>query len=53
MFESLKIRIWILFVICLLVLGIFSVKELNWTKIYQKTFVTYLWDTTLEPGLIK
>jgi hypothetical protein len=28
-FESLKIRIWILFVICELVLGIFSIKELN------------------------
>jgi hypothetical protein len=29
------------------VLGIFSIKELNWTKIYHTTFVTYLWDMTL------
>ena len=42
MFESLKIRIWILFVICELVLGIFSIKELNWIKIYHTTFETYL-----------
>ena len=27
--ESLKIRIWILFVICELGLGIFSIQELN------------------------
>ncbi len=42
MFESLKIRIWILFVICKLVLGIFSIQELNWTYIYYSTFVIYL-----------
>jgi hypothetical protein len=29
-FESLKTIIWILFVICELVLGIFSIQELNW-----------------------
>jgi len=28
-FKSLRIRIWILFVICELVLGIFSIEELN------------------------
>jgi hypothetical protein len=31
MLESLKIRIWILFVICELVLEIFLIQELNWT----------------------
>ena len=31
MFESLKIRIWILFVICELVLGIFPIQELDYT----------------------
>jgi hypothetical protein len=63
MFESLKIRIWILpfdlaqggelvepFVICELVLGIFSIKELVWIKIYHKTFITFLWDMTLGIG---
>jgi hypothetical protein len=29
LFESLEIRIWILFVICYLVLGIFDIKKLN------------------------
>jgi hypothetical protein len=24
-------------------------KELNWTKIYHTTLVTFLWDMTLEP----
>jgi hypothetical protein len=24
------------------------IKELDWIKIYQTTFVTYLWDMTLE-----
>jgi len=31
MFESLKIQIWLLFVICELVLEIFLIQELNWT----------------------
>ena len=48
MFESLKIRIWILFVICKLVLGIFFIKKLNRAKIYQTTFITFLGDMTLS-----
>jgi hypothetical protein len=62
MFESLKIRIWILpfdlaqggelvepLGICQLVLEIFSIKELNWTKICNTTFVTFFGDMTLDP----
>lgn len=47
MFGSLIFRIWILFVIYHLVLGIFSIQDLNWMKIYHTTLVTYLWDATL------
>ena len=47
-FESLKIWFWILFVICELVFVIFSLKEVVYTQIYHTTFVTLLWDMTLE-----
>jgi hypothetical protein len=35
------------FAICVFVLGVFSIKELNCTKIYQTTFITFLGDMTL------
>ena len=47
-FGSLEIGIWILFVICYLVLGVFSIHGLNYTYISDKTYLTYLWDMTLK-----
>jgi hypothetical protein len=48
-FEILNFGNCNLFDICVLGFGIFSIKELVWTKICHTTFVTFLWDTTLEP----
>ena len=48
LFGSLEIGIWILFVICYLVLGIFSIQGLNCTWLSYKTFSMYFWDTTIE-----
>jgi len=33
-----------------MVLGTFSIQELNWTQIYNTTFAIFLWDLTLNPA---
>ena len=40
-FGSLEIGIWILFVICYLVLEIYSTQGLNYTYISKTTYLTY------------
>ena len=43
-FASFEIEIWILFVICCLVLGIFSFQAPNYIPY---TFLIYIWGTTI------
>jgi hypothetical protein len=47
-FGSLELGIWILFVICYLELGIFSIQGRKYADISNTTYLTYLRDMTLE-----
>jgi hypothetical protein len=43
---SLKIEIWILFGICYLMLGIFSIQGFNCNWIFRTTFLSSLWNAS-------